>query len=311
MPDVAALHPALAGPIALAFLVLGACLVHGLDRIVSAVVAGSSLRAALLEPLRFAGHMWRQERSITERPDLLLWVLAPAIYAAVAAAAFTVVPLGEGLALADVRTGIVLFGAAEAIAIVAIFMHGWAANSYLSLIGGYRFVAVALSYELLSMFVLIAAALPAESLQVSAIVTAQADTWNVVRQPLGLPLWIIVCLGVTFWGPLNLADGADVAGGTSAEVSGRHRLLWEIARGGMLAVLAAMGAAMFLGGWLGPWLPGWAWMAIKTLAVLLVVLIVGRSLGRVQSERIVTVFWTALLPVAFAGLALAGWEALR
>lgn len=42
--------------------------------------------------------------------------------------------------------------------------------SQLSLIGAYRFVALGLSYELLSMFVLIATALPARSLQVSAMV---------------------------------------------------------------------------------------------------------------------------------------------
>lgn len=310
MPEVASLHPALAGPLALAALIVGAWMVRSLDSVAHAVLAGGSVGASLLAPLRSAALMLRQERSITERPDMLLWVLAPASYAAVAAAAFTVVPLGEHVAIADVRTGIVLFGAAEALAIVAIFMHGWASNSYLSLIGGYRFVALALSYELLSMFVLIAASLPAESLQVSAIVESQAELWNVIRQPLGLPLWIVVTLGVTFWGPLDLADGTDLAGGSSLEVSGRHRLLWETARAGMLAVFSAMGAAMFLGGWLGPVLPGWAWMAIKTLAVMALVLAAGRTFGRVGAERAVTVMWTVLLPVSFAGLALAGWEAL-
>jgi len=310
MPEVASLHPALAGPLAIVVLLLGAWLVRSLDGVVNAAISGASLRGAFMAPLRFATLLLRQESAITERPDILLWVLAPAVYAAVAAGAFSVVPLGDGIAIADVRTGIVLFGAAEAIAIVAIFMHGWASNSYLSMIGGYRFVALALSYELLSMFVLIAAALPAESLQVSAIVESQVELWNVVRQPLGLPLWIVVTLGVAFWGPLNLADGADIAGGSALEVSGLHRLLWETARGGMLAVMSAMGAAVFLGGWLGPVLPGWAWMATKTLAVSVLVLMVGRAVGRVRSERAVTLLWAVLLPVAFVGLALAGWEAL-
>lgn len=311
MPEVTSLHPILAGPLALTALLLGAWLVYGLDHAVGAVLAGHSSRGALVAPLRFVAFLLRQERAITERPDMMLWVLAPAVYAAVAATAFSVVPIGAGLAIADVRTGIVLFGAAEALAIVAIFMHGWAANSYLSLVGGYRFVALGLSYELLSMFVLIAAALPAESLQVSAIVESQAELWNVVRQPFGLPLWIVVTLGVTFWGPLNLADGADLAAGSSAEVSGLHRLLWESARAGMLAVMSAMGAAIFLGGWLGPILPAWAWMVVKTVAIVALVVVAGRAIGRVQAERAVTLLWTVLLPVSFVGLALAGWEALR
>jgi hypothetical protein len=99
-------------------------------------------------------------------------------------AALALVPVAPGVAVADVRTGIVVFGAAEALAIVAVFLHGWSPNSPFPLLSGYRFVGVALSSELLSMFVLIAAAIPAESLSIGAIVDSQAGLWNVVRQPL-------------------------------------------------------------------------------------------------------------------------------
>src|SRR3546814_10002511 len=50
---------------------------------------------------------------------------------------------------------------------------------------------------LLSMFVLIAAALPAESLAVSAIGDSQASVWNVVRQPPGLLLFLLLGLSLT------------------------------------------------------------------------------------------------------------------
>jgi hypothetical protein len=150
-------------------------------------------------------------------------------------------------AAADVRTGIVVFGAVEVLTMVAVYLHGWSANSYLALIGGYRFLAVVLSTLLISMFVLIAAALPAESLSFGAIVDDQAGLWNVVRQPLGLPLWLVVGLATAFWGPFELADGADLAGGTAAETSGRHRLAWAAARRAMLVAYAVAGAAVFLG----------------------------------------------------------------
>lgn len=308
MPHVTTIGPLLSPCVTLAVLVLGTVIVHVLDAVLAGAISGR--RTAFLDPLRRAALLLVQRATVTERPDALLWVLAPAIYAAVAAIALCVVPLGEGVAIADVRTGIVLFGAAEALAIVAIFLHGWSSNSHLSLLGGYRFVALGLSYELLSMFVLIAAALPAESLQVSAIVSSQSDLWNVVRQPLGLPLWIVVMLGVTFWGPLDLADAADLGGGTSLETSGRQRLLWQGARGAMLTVMAGMGAAVFLGGPLGPGLPGWAYMLLKTLVLLVLVLGVGHLVGRVQSEKAMRVLWTIGLPIAFVHLLLAGVEAL-
>lgn len=302
------LSPPLGALVALAVLLAGAAVVAVLDGVTGALVAGRPVTP--LGPLRSAARTLRQDTLPTERPDTLLWLLAPASYAAVAGAALCVVPLGTRLAIADVPTGIVVFGAAEALAMVAVFLHGWAPNAWLPLVGGYRFVALALSYELLSMFVLIAAALPAESLQVSAIVESQAELWNAVRQPLGLPLWIVVTLGVTFWGPLDLADGEDLLGGTSAEASGRRRLLWQGARAGMLTVMSGMGAAVFLGGWYGPFLPGWLWMALKTLALVTLVTWIGHRVGRIGAERVVTLLWTILLPVSFLGLAGAGLEAL-
>lgn len=305
-----ALPPWSAALLAPALLLAGAYTAAVVDELTAALAAGRAAGGALLAPLRSASLLLRQDTPPTERPDALLLTLAPAAYAGVAAAALVVVPLGDGVAMADVRTGIVLFGAAEALAIVAIFLNGWAWNSHLPLMGGYRFVALGLSYELLSMFVLIAAALPAESLRVSAIVESQAGLWNVVRQPLGLPLWLVVTLGVTFRGPMNLADGADLAGGTSAEAAGRPRLLWETARGGMLLVFSAMGAAVFLGGGRGPLLPAWAWMLAKTLALMVVASLLSRWFARVRAERAVTLLWTVGLPLAFLDLLIAGVEAL-
>lgn len=239
-----------------------------------------------------------------------MWWFAPAAYLGVGALALSVVPLGEGVFIADVRTGIVLFGVAEVFAIVAVHLQGWSPNAPLALFGANRFIPIALSYELVSMFVLIAAALPAESLTVGEIVTSQSELWNVLRQPLGLPLFLVVALGITMWGPLDAPAGADVAGGVTGESAGPNRLVWELGRHALLAVFAAMAAAVFLGGWLGPVLPGWLWMLVKTLVVLALLVWLGERLPRPTPERFVRLTWLVLLPLAFLGLLLAGLEAL-
>ena len=306
MTEVTSLNPLISSLLVLLVLLCGSYVAAVLQQVGGSFRRGNNLADALLEPIRQGGLLLRQDLSCTERPDMLLWAVAPATYAAVAACALTVVPLATFTAVADVRTGIVLFGAAEAIAIIAIFLHGWSPNSHLALIGGYRFVALGLSYELLSMFVLIAAALPAESLQVSKIVVSQTDVWNLIRQPLSLPLWLVVTLGVTFTGPLNLADSTDLASGTALEISGRHLLLWKIGRGAMLTVFCAMGANIILGGWLGPFLPGWAWIVLKTLALMLLVTWLGRHLSRLPAEHAVRYLWIIGLPLSFVHLLLAG-----
>src|SRR5665647_1241968 len=121
-------------------------------------------------------------------------------------------PLAPGLLAADVANGIVLFGAAMALVVVAVFLQGWSPNSPLPMIGGYRFIAQGLSYEIPLAVVLIAAALPARSLAIAPIVTSQEHLWNVVRQPLGLPLYLMAGLGLAFWGPLALPEGQPETG---------------------------------------------------------------------------------------------------
>lgn len=294
--------------LALAFGIYAAAV---LDRIVAGRIAGEPLRvpSVLTTPIRESALLLLQQRSSTERPDAAMWAFAPSFLGALAAAALAAVPLGPALAL-EVQSGIVYFGAAMALVMVAVFLHGWSANSTFPLIGAYRFVAQALSYEMPLVLVLIAAALPAESLSIAEIVRSQEAMWNVVRQPLGLPLYLIASLGVWFSGALALPDGTDLAGGTAAEVSGTPLLLWRVAQAAVLVAVAAMGAAVFLGGWLGPWLPGPVWMSLKTLILMLLMILAKHLSARIRLERFVVVSWAVLIPLALVDVFLSGLLAL-
>lgn len=295
-----------------AVLVAGAYVVSVLDTVLAGLAAGRRLRLrhAMRRPVNEAALLLVTRSSTTERPDAQASALAPALVAAMAAGAVTTVPLTHEVAVADVADGIVMFGAAMALVMVGVYLHGWSANSPLPLVGGYRFVALALSYEMPLALVLIAAALPAESLSVGAIVESQHDLWNVLRQPLGLPLYLVAGMGLAFWGPLNVPDGSDLAGGTSAEVSGPSRLVWQLAQRFVLVAVAVMGAAVFLGGWKGPLLPGAAWMALKTVVLLTILVWFGRRLARVRLERFVVVAWTVLIPLALVDVFVSGALAL-
>lgn len=295
-----------------AVLILGVYVLAAMDEMAFGLVAGLGLGwgAAWVMPLRRVALFLRQSPSRTERPDRLLWVLAPAAYAGLAVLSMSVIPLAQGFAVADVRTGIVVFGAAEALTFVVVYLHGWAANSALPLVGAYRYVAAGFSFMLVSMFVLIASALPAESLSVGQIVESQRGLWNIIRQPLGLPLFLVVGLGAAFWGPLNVPDGRDLAGGTVAETSGPMRLAWAFARRCMLVTYAVMSASVFLGGYLGPVLPGPVWLGLKSLAVLVVYVAMGHLVGRFRTDRFMTQAWVVLLPLSFVGLIIAGVGAL-
>lgn len=268
------------------------------------------MRRSFVRPFARAAQLLLSSRTTTERPDAAAWALAPALLAGLAAVAMAIVPLAPSLMVSAPQAGIVLFGAVMALVMVAIFLHGWSANATFPLIGAYRFVAQALSYEMPLALVLIAAAIPAQSLAIADIVNAQARWWNVLREPLGLPLYLIASLGIAFWGPLALPDALDLAGGTASESSGVALLLWRGARAATLFALSAMGAAVFLGGWYGPWLPGAVWMLAKTAVLLIVLLLAGHLLGRARLERFVLFGWVVLIPLALVDVFAAGVLAL-
>ena len=293
-----------------AFLLGMAWYIAVLDGLWSAAREGRPPRAPLANPLYRCATMLRQQSNLTEAPDLLNWRLAPALYAGLAGTGVALVPFSSASVLADLEVGIVWWGAVEALTVVVVFLHGWSANSQLGLIGAYRYVAIGLPVMLISMFVLIAAALPAESLAVPKIIESQRELWNVIRQPLGLPLFLLLGLSLSFRGPFNYADSADIAGGTAAEVSGAPRLVWEFARLAMLTAVATVAASVFLGGYLGPWLPGPVWLVLKTAAVLLVLVGLSHQLARISPSRMMTLIWTVLLPLSFLHLVWAGVLAL-
>ena len=64
-----------------------------------------------------------------------------------------VVPLGEW-AIFDLDVGVVWFNAMDVLVWAAVWLTGWGANSAHSLVGGYRFLAHGLGYELPLMFAL-------------------------------------------------------------------------------------------------------------------------------------------------------------
>lgn len=289
-------------------LVVGVYLVAVADRLVAVIVAGDGVPivTTLVAPVRQVAWLLSQSRTTTERPDAAGWAVAPALLAGLAAFALALVPLAPGLVLADPDTGFVAFSAAIAFVMIAVFLHGWSPNSPLPLIGAYRYGAQALSFQIPFLLAMLATALPAESLSIVRIVEAQEPLWNVIRQPLGLPIYLVVGLGVSFWGPLNLPDGSDLAGGTSLEDSGVARLLWAVARSSMLIAVSAMGAAGFLGGWYGPFLPGPVWVIVKTLILLGVILLAGHLFARVRIQTFVLVSWAILIPLALLNIFVSG-----
>ncbi|MFE0641636.1 NADH-quinone oxidoreductase subunit H [Streptomyces sp. NPDC058877] len=240
-----------------------------------------------------------QQRRVTPAADTALARVGTGLLPWAALLAAAVLPLGFR-SLSDLPEGIVWFNAMEALAWAAVWMTGWGPNSALSLIGGYRFLAQGLAYELPHMLAITTAALGAESLRVGAVVEAQSGLWFAVWMPLAFGIYLLSALAMAFWGPFDQPAGADVAGGAAVELSGVDRLLFLGGRWLLLVVAAAFSVPLFLGGGHGPLLPGWLWTVVKTAAVLGFLLWVRRRVPTLRTERYVELTWVVLTPLAVA-----------
>lgn len=255
-----------------------------------------SVSAAVIAPLRAVVRLLITQRRTTTAADTVLWRTGVVLIPVIALLAGLVVPLG-GVAVADLAVGVVWFNAMEILAWAAVWMAGWGPNAVLSLVGGYRFVAQGLAYELPHMFALITAATAAGTLRVGGIVEAQSGLWFVVWMPVAFVAYLLSAMAMAFWGPFDAPLGRDLAGGAAGELSGVDRLVFFGGRWLLLVVAVAMSVPLFLGGGGGPWLPGWAWTALKTAVVLGVVVWLGRRFPTVRMERFAELAWAVLIPL--------------
>ena len=227
---------------------------------------------------------------------MLLWRLGLVTVPAAGMLAALVIPFGSVTASA-MSVGVVWFNAMEVLTWAGLWMAGWGANSALSLIAGYRFVAQGLAYELPLMFALISVAAGAQSLDVAAIAAAQSHLWYAVWMPAAFAVYLASVYAFSFLGPFAYPAGTDLAGGVLAELSGVDRLVIEAGRWLLLAAGAGMAVPLFLGGGAGPALPPWAWSAVKTLAVLAVLTWARRRLPVLRADRYTELAWVVLIPL--------------
>jgi len=202
---------------------------------------------ALVEPVRSALRSLLEQRRTTLAPDRLLWRTACAAVPVLALLSMAVVPVGDRTLLST-SADLVWFNAMEALLWAAVWLIGWGPNAVHSLVGGYRFLAQGVAYELPLMFAIITAGLGAGSLRTTDVVAAQSDLWFVVTMPVAFVVFLGSAAAFAFWGPFAAPAGADIAGGVLSELSGVERLLVEAGRVVLLGASAAMAAALFLGG---------------------------------------------------------------
>jgi NADH-quinone oxidoreductase subunit H len=288
-------------PLAAALVLVVAAVGAAFDGAVAARAEGVPWRHGAAAPLVETARLLRQRRRTTVAADRPLQLIGTGGLVVVALLMVVVVPLGRWT-LGDLPVGVVWFNAMDVVVWAVVWLAGWGPNSAHALVGGYRFLAQALAYELPLMFAVTAPALAAGSLRVGDVVAAQEGLWFAVWMPVAFGVFCGAVLAFSVRGPFSAPAGTDLAGGVLADSSGPDRWLLLAGRWALMAAGSAFGAAVFLGGGHGPLLPSWLWSLVKTVALLAVLVWLRRRLPAVRPDRLLPIAWLVALPLVLLQL---------
>lgn len=217
-----------------------------------------------------------------------------------------VIPFGPGLIAQDLGIGVFYFIVVLDFVVLGVALSGWGANTSNAVEACYRIVAQLVSYVVPLGLALVGTIMMAKSLSSVRIVEAQSELWFIVLQPLGFVLYLITGLMQSYRAPFLEAFAQDIGGGVLGVTGGWTARLWRVAMSGILFLVAAMGAVLFLGGWLGPWLPGPVWMLLKTFALMVLMLILGRMVRPLSTAQMLALSWKVLIPVGMVNVLIVG-----
>jgi NADH-quinone oxidoreductase subunit H len=258
-----------------------------------------------------------------------VFILAPWVGAALAFAAWAVLPISDGWVIANINVGVLYIFAISSLGVYSIIMAGWASNSKYPFMAALRSAAQMVSYEVSIGFVFVTVLLCAGSLNLSEIVRAQDTRFGLLGWywlPL-LPMFIIFfvsALAETNRAPFDLVEAeSELVAGFAVEYSASLYMLQFLTELVAVLSMSAMTAVLFLGGWLSPipfppftWVPGVIWFLIKAWSVVFMFSMVKAFVPRYRYDQLMRLGWKVFLPislfmvVAVAGvLQLTGWGA--
>jgi NADH-quinone oxidoreductase subunit H len=265
----------------------------------------------LLQPIADGMKLFFKETIIPTGANRAVFLLAPLMTFVLALVAWAVIPLGEGLVLADINVGILYLFAISSLGVYGILMAGWASNSKYAFLGSLRSAAQMVSYEVSMGFIIITVLIVAGSLNLSDIVRAQKNSiWFVVPMLPMAVIFFISTLAETNRHPFDMPEAeAELVSGYNVEYSAMTFALFFLGEYANMILMASMTTILFLGGWLAPfgvapftWVPGPVWFAAKVVFCLFIFLWVRATFPRYRYDQLMRLGWKVFLPISLAAV---------
>ncbi|MBV9136889.1 MAG: NADH-quinone oxidoreductase subunit NuoH [Hyphomicrobiales bacterium] len=240
-----------------------------------------------------------------------IFLLAPLVTCILALAAWAVIPLQAGWAIADINVGVLYIFAISSLGVYGVIMAGWASNSKYPFLAALRCAAQMVSYEVSIGFVIITVLMCAGSLNLTSIVQAQ-DTRLGFLGWYWLPLFpmfvvfFVSALAETNRPPFDLMEAeSELVAGFMVEYSSTPYMMFMLGEYVAVVTMCALTTILFLGGWLSPipfipftWIPGPLWFVLKVCLVFFMFAMVKAIVPRYRYDQLMRLGWKVFLPIS-------------
>jgi NADH-quinone oxidoreductase subunit H len=262
----------------------------------------------LIQPFADIIKLLIKEDTTPAGADKVVYNLAPILSMASVLILWAVVPLAPTMFGVDLNVGVLFIIAAGAIGALSIIMAGWSSDNKFAMIGGFRQVAVMVSFEIPMITMLIVPTILAGSMHMNEIILKQ-DIWYVVLAPLAAVIFMIAAIAELGRAPFDLAEGeSELVSGYNIEYSGMKfgmfyagELLHAFTFGGFWAILFFGGYRFFGLEQVSPILAILI-LIIKAMIGYWIIMWVRYTVMRIRIDQMLAFNWKFLTPLAFAVL---------
>ncbi|MAM34282.1 MAG: NADH-quinone oxidoreductase subunit NuoH [Micavibrio sp.] len=259
----------------------------------------------LLQPIADGIKLLTKETIMPTQANKGVFLIAPMLTFTLALAAWAVIPVDVGLALADINVGILYLFAISSMGVYGVVMAGWGSNSRYAFLGAMRSASQMVSYEVSMGLVIVTVLLCCGSQNLTEIVLAERSFgMSVLLFPM-LIIFLVSILAETNRAPFDLPEGeSELSGGFMVEYSSFTFALFFLGEYINMILMSAMTTILFLGGWKVPFgieflsfVPGYIWFILKTCLILFFFIWSRATFPRYRYDQLMRLGWKVFLPL--------------
>lgn len=235
--------------------------------------------------------------------DLVPYNLAPVLAVGAVLLSWAVIPLTSNIVGVRLDVGLLFVIAAGGFGELAIMLAGWGSNNKYALLGGFRAVALLVSYEVPMVISMLIPAMLAGSLDLGKIVAAQNVPF-VLMAPVAAVIFFITQVAESGRAPFDITEAeSEIVAGFNIEYSGLKFGMFYVGEFLHAFTASMLFSTLFLSGYRGPFveqfpLLGVVYLLVKTFIVYFVTILFRGALPRFRIDQMLDLNWKVLTPLS-------------